>query len=462
MTAAAAAGSVHAAVAAGKSREEVRLVIDGFSQGDEQRLAVNQPAGQDDNKETPLKAAHRLGRGDLVGLLLEAGADASKLFAGGRAVTAIALCVAYGQAESLRALLKAAHDAKQKLNYAPYGSLAGAEHPSCVCTAAHLCVAPPRLSSDDDDEGPLPPPQLECLEVIAQEGKADINAVDEHDFTPLHWLAAYAPPGDAHLLALDLLVRLGADVRARDSRHEGALVFTYVRRGYLAGLKRLLGHGASADVVSADSVTPLMHACSHALDAGTDHRDVALELLRASSRETRQVRDEFRRSAIDYIFLGRDGQPLDRCKQLIGELLSGVAPLAVLLAARAADRGRARRAARAGGGRAALVRGAQLARARRPGGPGAGHGGAARGQGGGGEEAVARGGPGAAARRAGGRDREQQRRREWRRGRAQGGAGGGLLPAAALGRAASARVPGGAVKTLLHIIRGRHSIQLVV
>jgi hypothetical protein len=241
-------GCVHRAAAAGKSAEEVSRLIELCAQGDKKRRAVNETGRN--NSESPLQAAHRLQRGDLVGALLEAGADVSALspFA-----TPLVLCIAYGLADSLRVLLKAGHDANQRLYYSPLDSinpLMGLGSPYS-CTAAHLCVAPPRLS--DDDNGIPPPyggpaPQLSCLQALAQEGKADLDAVAGYKHTPLHWLAIHVPPGDAHLAALDLLVRLGADVDARSDLGETPL-FMYAHNGYFAGLQRLLGHGATADCV---------------------------------------------------------------------------------------------------------------------------------------------------------------------------------------------------------------------
>jgi hypothetical protein len=120
---------VHRAVAAGLSEVEVRRAIIDCAQGSVERrvAAVNQAGrvgveGAEPHDETPLQAAHRLQRGDLVVILLEAGADASALFPGGRA-TALVLCVAYGQVQSLRALLLQGHDANQRVYYLPHGSL---------------------------------------------------------------------------------------------------------------------------------------------------------------------------------------------------------------------------------------------------------------------------------------------------------------------------------------------------
>jgi ankyrin repeat protein len=75
--------------------------------GNEQQRKAAVNATDPSNEEMPLQAAHRLQRGDLVGALLEAGADASALFP---LATPLVLCIAYGLVDSLRALLKAGHD----------------------------------------------------------------------------------------------------------------------------------------------------------------------------------------------------------------------------------------------------------------------------------------------------------------------------------------------------------------
>jgi hypothetical protein len=68
-----AAGRVYAAVAAGKGDEEVRRVIGECRNEQQRKAAVN--ATDPSNEETPLAAAHRLQGGDLIGALLEAGAE---------------------------------------------------------------------------------------------------------------------------------------------------------------------------------------------------------------------------------------------------------------------------------------------------------------------------------------------------------------------------------------------------
>jgi ankyrin repeat protein len=258
---------VYAAVASGKSDEEVPRVIAECGNEQQRKAAVN--ATDRSNDETPLAAAHRLQRGDLIGALLEAGADASKLF---RRSTPLVLCIAYGLVDSLRALLKAGHDPNQWIEYVPHDSLEGRGF-IVFSTAAHLCLAPPRLSPG----GPEPPPQLACFAVLVQEGKANLSARDSGQHTLLHWLAGYVPPGPPHLAELDLLVRLGADVEARSDSGETP-VFRYAETGYLAGLKRLIGHGFSVNYANRFGFTPLMSACFYLYAPGPDRRAVALEL----------------------------------------------------------------------------------------------------------------------------------------------------------------------------------------
>jgi len=71
--------SVYRAVAAGESADDVRRAIESSravapgSSAQQQRAAAVNHAEQ--TGETPLQAAHRQRRGDLVGLLLENGAE---------------------------------------------------------------------------------------------------------------------------------------------------------------------------------------------------------------------------------------------------------------------------------------------------------------------------------------------------------------------------------------------------
>jgi hypothetical protein len=330
----AADGRVHRAVAAGLSEVEVRRAIIDCAQGSAERrvAAVNQARRLEVEDalnqkrlidETPLRAAHRLGRGDLVGVLLEAGADVSVPFWGGRA-TALVLCVAYGQVEALRALLLQGRNAKRRVEYLPHDPLSGIpRNPSVSSTLAHLCVAPPRVSPD----APTPPPQLACLEVLVREGGADVNARTLGGMTPLHWVTRFAQRvNDHHLAALDLLVRLGADVDARDDLGKSP-IFGCLEKGNLAGMRRLLDHGASPDAVDEYGHTPVM--CAFSINfSEPDRSAAALELSRRSSPETRRAVSRVGWSAVDYVIENMRYHAYEACHfKLIGELLTAGAPV---------------------------------------------------------------------------------------------------------------------------------------
>jgi ankyrin repeat protein len=285
--------------------------------GDERRRAeaVNETGGEENEK--PLHAARRLRRWDLVGLLLEEGADASGVMGGDyRPTTALALCVCHDLPDTLRALLRKGHDANQRLvSFA--NDLPAASHRGR--TLAHVCVGPPRLSPSTVP----PPPRLACLEALVREGGARVDARDKNGCTPLHW-AAHSENYRA-AAAVDLLVRLGADVNARDA--EGRTpIFECAEWGDIALLQQLLEHGASPDVFADNGFTPLVMACSN--PAGVDNRDVTLELARRSSPETRRAvprpHSYYVYSAVDCIVQGRDDLAPWQ-KELIADLLvSGV------------------------------------------------------------------------------------------------------------------------------------------
>jgi ankyrin repeat protein len=182
---------VYHSVAAGDTAARLRRVIAECAQGSDERRAraVNKPG---DDGEKPLEAASRLKRGDLVGALVETGANVRVLASG--LATPIAVCCAWGQAKSVRALLRAGHDPSETFRYNP----ACGWCPNCGyrCSNLHLCLGSPA--------------KLECLEALVVEGGADVNARDQFGRTPLFWLEA----ANDSKAALDLLLRLGADVNA--------------------------------------------------------------------------------------------------------------------------------------------------------------------------------------------------------------------------------------------------------
>lgn len=179
--------------------------------------------------ETPVQAAHRLHRGELVGALVLAGADVKKLFEG---ATPLTVCIAHGQPSSVRALVlpgqknnAAAAKPDEKVRHRPCAFMSSGDEKSFYCTALHLCVCPPERPPTPDEVaaaakagrpayGRRLPPQLESLEILVREAGADINkARDSTGRTPVGWIVHV--PAEHCESALDALLRLGADVSVR-------------------------------------------------------------------------------------------------------------------------------------------------------------------------------------------------------------------------------------------------------
>jgi ankyrin repeat protein len=314
---------VYAAVAAGEPAERVGRMLAEASSPAKRKAAAN--------GETPLQAAHRLRRGDLVAAILLAGADARALFPGGRC-NALALLIHYGQAGALRELLRAgappAPDAP--VPYCRGGLLEGGRFdpdyippppglfPSAgeddeeggsnratgcaFSTPVHLCIVPPRRDRGD----PVPPPQLECLRVLVGEFQGDVNARDARHNTPLHWLDRQ-PEGEGRDRALEALLQLGADVNALNDMRN-APIHNLVRD--VGVVRRLLAAGASVDHVGLYGWTPLLMICSYGATNPPPPEAVAT-VLRASSDETRRsVEQMFGRTALEWI-AGRVDRPAE-------------------------------------------------------------------------------------------------------------------------------------------------------
>ena len=176
---------VYDAVISGKRTDEIERLIEEIAQGDdEKRKAAVNKTGEDEagEKESPLKAAKRLERGDLVCRLLVAGADPSQFFYSfhGKTATALAVCCSYGDVSSVRVLLKKGHDPNQKtVNFwTPVG-------PYADCTVALIHVFAVYANEEPGHDG-----RLACLRAVVEEGGADADArTDLAGSTALHYLA---------------------------------------------------------------------------------------------------------------------------------------------------------------------------------------------------------------------------------------------------------------------------------
>jgi hypothetical protein len=337
---------VYRAVDQGASADQVRAILAGGPRtrhAKQQWLAaVLEHKGGANGDETPLQRAHRRRDGPLAGALLEHGADARVL---GPKANPLAICIAYGQVNSLRVLLHSGrHSADERLAYSIPGTVAGADEGSReFCCPVHLCVVPPRLSDDDDF---FPPPQLECLSVLVREFGADIDGRDADDKTPLHWFGR--TEADLERRAFDALMALDPDVNARDNQGYTPM-FWVVTDGNEDMMRQLLARGASSNVITSAGFTPLFHACCRCDKPGAAAacRAMVSALLPLSSTETRRsVSGYTGRSALDYLLKclqTRSPEPWER--HAIEELLSSRVPvrphkaaLALPLAARLVER----------------------------------------------------------------------------------------------------------------------------
>lgn len=296
------------AVVAEKSAAKLRAVIEAYAKGSEERRseAVNYVLSLESGPATPIDLAHTLRRGDLVGVLLEAGADATAI---GPKCDALALAIYYGQLGALRALLRSGrYDANGPF---PPASAQGSER--LFLRPVHLAVVPSRYSLSTASA----PPQLEALAVLVREFGADVNGRDSAGRAPLHWLVRV--PQQHQERALDALLALGADLERRDNSGETPVLAVAHRAG---DVQLLLSRGASANVFDANGCTPLIRACSQVLvSAGA-----VSALVRASSPETRRA-VVHGSSAVDSLLacLHLSNEPW--LQEAVAELLSSRAPV---------------------------------------------------------------------------------------------------------------------------------------
>lgn len=94
-------------------------------------------------------------------------------------------------------------------------------------------------------------------------------------------------------------------------------------RALLFSVQRLIGHGATADVIDEYGYTPLMIACWR---SDADRKDVILELLRRSSQETRRAVHLHGDRAIDCLVTYAPSTSEVWHERAIAELLCAGAP----------------------------------------------------------------------------------------------------------------------------------------
>lgn len=281
--------------------QQLKAVIEACAKGSDERRtkACNHAVGVRvrapytrrfvETDESPLACAHKLHRGDMVALLLLSGARPRPAF--GSMFNAVGAAAAYGQAETVRTLLrKWPEQANERLGASTSSSgFRGG-------TALHAALSGPRLSFGGYSTSSAQ--YVDCAEVLVAEG-ADANAVDADGKTPLFLIQNFPYEDVVVRRVLDLLVRRGGvDLNARDAQGL-TLLHTFTKARNVSRVRLLLDeYGASADVVARDGTTPLLEACAGRSLGYFHHtygynapllKDLVEMLLRHSSPETRRA-----------------------------------------------------------------------------------------------------------------------------------------------------------------------------
>jgi hypothetical protein len=285
------------AVEAGVTPAELRRVIAEVSRGCAERrlkavnLKASGPSAGDWRKPTAYEVACGNRAWPLAGVLIAAGADFRLAFHG--LLTRLGACAVCGDAEGVRELLRAGHDARETMPPSPpHHRMAQGQTAAHVALSFHLgCAASLR-------EG-----QVGAVRALVRDGGADLEARDARGDSVLLKIAGWKAP-DGIRPALRVLVgELGADVDATNAATGHTLLFALARRGFAPEVRALLDdHGADANVVDLLGMTPLMWVSEaqphwqpspYNLHVRSFYpnpaRGMLLALLRASSTATRRT-----------------------------------------------------------------------------------------------------------------------------------------------------------------------------
>lgn len=235
---------LHLAVREGHQRVVCNLLLGGAC-----------PNAKDRKRDTPVHLAAALGHEQILGSLLLNGADKNSLDALGR--SALHLAAERGHVAVVETLLAAGAD----VNHIRYSNSeisvldSAASHGNVDILRALLPTA-----SHGNDSG----------------GLADVNAIDSTGYTALHMAA-----DNNQVAAIEVLVQAGADVEAQDQHHWTPLHCAARYNCCQDAISALLvKHGANVNARDTAGESPLHIACAYLAPGAADL------LLRCGADET--------------------------------------------------------------------------------------------------------------------------------------------------------------------------------
>jgi hypothetical protein len=323
MDAAATAQALHQAIAADSPLDEVRAAVEAcappaVSSSDERAILIAETvnraapgAGGDDGK-TLLQAAHRLRRGDLVGLLIERGADMLRRF--GEHADLIAVLIAYEQPESLRELLRQGHERDGRLAYDYNSEIGGSREGlrvdpddlgKSVCSAAHFCVIHPAQLARRQRSAASPRLPARARRAPWRDTPRPRHA-RQLQLHPSRLTVSFCGLFGPRQRRRRAGPRPGERVNGPVDSAHGSPLHNFAAEASVGLLRKLLQHGADVGALDSGSrSTALMWALEmdwdHDPTGRQDYFCAWLELLRASPPEVRRQRDERDMSALNIV-----------------------------------------------------------------------------------------------------------------------------------------------------------------